>query len=223
MKIAVLGTGMVGRALAGRLSELGHDVAIGTRDPRTTLARTAPGALGTPPYATWQADHPTVRLLTLAEAGRFAEVVLNATHGENALAALSGVGAENLVGKVLLDLALPLDLSAGMPPTLTVANEDSLGEQIQRAYPETRVVKTLNTVFCEVMIHPERIRGEHTIFVAGDDESAKDLARGILSEFGWPRRSSTSATSPERAGRRCTRACSSPSPIASARSSSTST
>ena len=142
MKIAVLGTGMVGRALAGRLAGLEHDVVVGTRDVEQTLARTEPGSMGTPPYAEWQQATPAVRLLPFHEAGAHGELILNATAGAQAMAALEATGAQNLTGKVLLDLAIPLDFSHGMPPQLLVANTDSLGEQIQRAFPDTRAVKT---------------------------------------------------------------------------------
>ncbi len=186
MKIAVIGTGMVGRNLAAGLHKAGHDVVIGTRDPQQTLARTEPDAMGTPAYPQWQQAHPGVRLLPLAEAGAHGEVIVNASAGAHSLAALEAVGAANLAGKVLLDLALPLDLSQGMPPTLLVANDDSLGEQIQRAFPDARVVKTLNTVFTDVMVDPARVPGEHTIFVAGEDPAAKDTVQRLLRDFGWP-------------------------------------
>lgn len=189
MKIAVIGTGMVGRGFAARLSGLGHDVVIGTRSVAATLARAEPDAMGTPPFAVWQGEHPQVRLLTLPEAGAFAEVVLNASNGRNALAALEGVGAQNLAGKVLLDVALPLDPSQGFPPTLTVVNTDSLGEQVQRTFPDARVVKSLTSVYCEVMVEPSRVPGEHSIFVAGDDAEAKRTVAGLLTEFGWPQAS----------------------------------
>lgn len=117
MKIAVLGTGMVGRALAARLSGLDHDVVIGTRDAQQTLSHRETGAMGTPPYADWQETNPAVRLVTLSEAAGHGEVILNATNGQKSLAALQAAGAGNLAGKVVLDLALPLDLSQGMPPT----------------------------------------------------------------------------------------------------------
>lgn len=185
MRIAVLGTGMVGRALAGRLVELGHHVVIGTRDVERTLARTDPDGMGTPSYALWQQNHPEVRLVTMPEAGAHAEVVLNATAGIAALDALAAVGAEHLDGKVLIDLAIPLDFSAGMPPRLTIANDDSLGEQVQRTYPRARVVKALNTVFCEVMVNPALVPGDHTLFVAGDDAQAKEAVIGLLAEMGW--------------------------------------
>jgi 8-hydroxy-5-deazaflavin:NADPH oxidoreductase len=129
MRISVIGTGMVGRAIAGRLAALGHEVVIGTRDPERTLARTETGAMGTPPYAVWQQANPGVRLLLLAEAGAHAELIANATHGAVSLSALTAVEASNLAGKVLLDLALPLDFSEGMPPRLSVTNTDSLGER----------------------------------------------------------------------------------------------
>lgn len=188
MKITVLGTGMVGRTLAARLDGLGHDVVIGTRDPDATLARSEPDRMGTAPYAQWQQEHPGIRLMAFPDAGAHGEVVLNAVLGVSVLDALANVGAENLAGKVLLDLALPLDFSVGMPPMLTVANTDSLGEQIQRTYPETKVVKSLNTVFCRVMVDPSRIPGEHSVFVAGNDKAARQAATAILQGVGWPLR-----------------------------------
>ena len=189
MRITVLGTGMVGRTLAEKLDSLGHDVVIGTRDPQATLARTETGKTGNveiAPYTDWQNEHPSVGLAAFAEAGAHGEIILNATHGAVSLAALEAVGADNLAGKVLLDLALPLDFSVGFPPTLTVANTDSLGEQIQRAYPDARVVKSLTSVFCQVMVDPSRVPGEHSIFLAGDDKEAKQTVHGILNGFGWP-------------------------------------
>lgn len=186
MNIAVIGTGMVGRGLSARLAGLGHEVVIGTRNVDDTLARTQPDTMGTPPYSDWQQDNPAVRLLTLPEAGAHADVVINAVNGQHVMAALDGVGAAALADKVLLDLALPLDLSNGFPPTLTISNTDSLGEQIQRAYPDTRVVKSLNSVYYQVMIDPTRVPGPHSIFVAGNDTDAKHTVEGLLAQFGWP-------------------------------------
>jgi predicted dinucleotide-binding enzyme len=186
MKIAVLGTGMVGRALAGRLVGLGHDVVVGTRDVEQTLARTEADAKGTPPYAEWQQATPQVRLVPFAEAGAHAELVVNATAGAQSLVVLEAVGAANLAGKVLVDLAVPLDYSQGRPPRLSFANNDSLGEQIQRAFHDARIVKTLNTMHVQVMIHPARVPGRHNVFLAGDDISAKETVKRVLGEFGWP-------------------------------------
>ena len=185
MKVAVLGTGVVGRTLAGRLAELGHDVVVGTRDVGETLARTDADAMGNPPYAEWQQAHQEVRLMPLAEAGAHGELLVNATAGGASLAALEAVGAANLAGKVLVDVANALDFSQGMPPSLSVCNTDSLGEQIQRAHPDARVVKTLNTVNAYVMVNPARVPGTHHIFVAGDDPAAKETVQSLLGEFGW--------------------------------------
>jgi predicted dinucleotide-binding enzyme len=188
MRISVLGTGTVGCTLAGRLAgdDLGHDVVVGTRDVAATLARTEPDGKGNPPYAQWQEDHRNVRLAPFAEAGAHGDLVINATHGDGSLPALTAAGPENLTGKVVMDVSNPLDFSHGMPPTLSVANTDSLGEQIQRAFPDTRVVKALNTVNALVMVDPARVPGEHSLFVAGDDPAAKDTVKGILRGFGWP-------------------------------------
>lgn len=183
MKIAVIGTGMVGRAFATRLTGLGHDVVIGTRDPEATLARTEPDALGTPPLSTWIQDNPNARVITMPEAGAHGDVIINATNGPHAIAALEIVGSDNLAGKVILDLSLPL--GAGWPPALTVVNDDSLGEQIQRTFPNARVVKSLNTMQYEIMLDPARLAGQHLAFVSGDDSDAKATITGLLGEFGW--------------------------------------
>ena len=186
MRIAVLGTGVVGRTLAARLDGLGHDVVIGTRDPGATMARTEPGGFGTAPYPQWQAEHPQVRLMSFADAAGFAELLLNATSGAAAMAALVAAGEPGLAGKVLIDVSNPLDFSRGMPPTLDPVNTDSLGEQIQRAFPATRVVKALNTMNCQVMVEPGRVPGEHNAFLCGDDAAAKEAAAELIASFGWP-------------------------------------
>ncbi len=184
MQFAVFGTGMVGRAIAARLDELGHQVRIGTRDPRATTARTEPDAMGNPPYAAWAADHPGVELATFADAASAAEVVVNAANGTASLEVLHQAGAEHLAGKVLLDIANPLDFSAGMPPTLFVKDTDSLGEQIQRAFPRTRVVKSLNTLTADLMVRPDQLPDVSTVFVSGDDADAKATVISLLTEFG---------------------------------------
>src|SRR4051812_43767503 len=138
MRIAVLGTGTVGRTLAVRLAVVGHEVVVGTRDPDSTMARTDPDAMGNPPYSVWQADHPGIRLAPYAEAAAGAQLVVNATGGSGALDALGLAGEANLAGKVLLDVSNPLDFSRGFPPSLFVSDTDSLAEQIQRAFPGAR-------------------------------------------------------------------------------------
>jgi predicted dinucleotide-binding enzyme len=173
VRIAVLGTGMVGRSLAGRLAELGQSVLMGTRDPEATRGR--------PDHS----EIPGVELVTFADAAATAELVVNATSGTVSLEVLEQAGKDNLAGKVLVDVANPLDFSGGFPPTLAVEDTDSLGEQIQRAYPESHVVKTLNTMNAAVMVHPETVgEGDHTVFVAGDDEEAKATVTQLLRDIG---------------------------------------
>jgi predicted dinucleotide-binding enzyme len=184
MEFAVLGTGMVGRAIAGRLDELGHQVSIGTRDPEATLARAEPDRMGNPPYAAWAGEHVGVQLATFADAAAGAEVVVNATNGSVSIEVLTLAGADNLAGKVLLDIANPLDFSAGMPPTLFVKDTDSLGEQIQRAFPQARVVKTLNTLNANLMVRPDELPEGSSVFVSGDDADAKATVTALLKEFG---------------------------------------
>ncbi len=172
MRIAVLGTGMVGRTLAPAFQRLGHEVAVGTRDPDATR-----------PREDWNLDLP---LKTYGAAAEGADLVVNATHGMGSLAALGAVGADRLAGKVVLDAANPLDGSQGFPPTLAVKDTDSLAEQIQRAFPEARVVKSLNTVNCLVMVDPSRVgAGDTTMFVAGDDPVARSTVVDLLRELGW--------------------------------------
>ena len=186
MRIAVLGTGVVGRTLASRLDGLDHDVVIGTRDPAATMAREEAGQFGTPPYRQWQAEHAGVRLLSFPDAAEAAELLVNATSGASAMAALVAAGEPALAGKVLIDVSNPLDFSRGMPPTLDPVNTDSLGEQIQRAFPAARVVKALNTMNCRVMVDPGRVPGAHNVFLCGNDAAAKAATAELITSFGWP-------------------------------------
>jgi hypothetical protein len=181
MRIGILGTGMVGRALAEGFARTGHDVAMGTRDVHATTTREIPG--GT--FAGWLADNPAVALVDLASAASSAEVVVNATSGAATLDALQAAGAENLAGKVLLDVANPLDFSAGFPPTLTIKDTDSLGELVQRTFPRARVVKALNTMNASLMVRPDLLPEPTTVFLSGDDAEAKAAIIGLLREFGW--------------------------------------
>jgi predicted dinucleotide-binding enzyme len=187
VRVSVLGTGMAGRVLSGKIAELGHDVMVGTRDVQALLARTERGSADAQPFSEWMAGHPGVKLGTFAEAAAHGEVVFNATAGLAALEALEAAGSPNLAGKILIDVSNPLDHSAGFPPTLSVCNTDSLGEQIQRAHPRARVVKTLNTVNAYVMVDPKGLGdGDHHVFVSGDDPAAREEVTGILQEwFGW--------------------------------------
>ncbi len=186
MRFGILGTGVVGKTIAARLAGLGHEVMVGTRDPEETTSRTEPDRYGNPPFGAWQEEHPDIALGTFAEAAAHGEVVVNATAGSVSLAALEQAGEENLSGKVLMDVSNPLDFSKGMPPTLSVSNPDSLGEQVQRRFPEVRVVKTLHTMNAYLMVDPARLGGgDHTVFVGGDDAGAKATVTDLLRSFGW--------------------------------------
>ncbi len=176
MNIGVLGTGVVGRSIATRLVELGHSVALGTRDPGNPVAREwlATGHVGR-----------NARVATFADAAAYGAILVNATPGAVSIDALRLAGEANMHGKVLVDLANALETSHGMPPSLSVSNTDSLGEQIQRSFPDVKVVKTLNTVNIDVMIHPDRLPEDHTMFVAGNDAEAKATVADLLRAFGW--------------------------------------
>jgi predicted dinucleotide-binding enzyme len=180
MTIAVLGTGTVGRTIAVRLHELGHDVAIGTRDPAATLARTE----GESPFSAWLAEHAGLTLATFADAAAAADLVVNASSGAATIDVLALAGADNLAGKPLLDISNPLDFSAGFPPTLFVKDSDSLGERVQRAFPAAKVVKSLNTLNAGLMVHPQTLGASSTIFVSGDDAGAKAAVTELLVSFG---------------------------------------
>jgi predicted dinucleotide-binding enzyme len=161
VKIGVLGTGNVGRTIAAKLFELGHDVLVGSRTAKEDA-------------------------VTFADAATHGELVFNCTAGDKSLEALRMAEADNLEDKILVDVANPLDFSRGMPPILAVCNADSLGEEIQRLFPRSKVVKALNTVNCNVMVNPSLLPGEHDVFVCGNDEGAKTEVRELLQTFGWP-------------------------------------
>lgn len=175
MKIGVLGTGMVGEAIATKLVSLGHEVRMGARSATNEKA------------AAWASRHGSgASHGTFSDAAGFGELIVNATSGSASLDALAAAGAANLEGKVLLDIANPLDFGKGMPPTLFTPGDDSLAERIQRAFPKAKVVKALNTVHCDIMVDPARVGGgEHHAFVSGDDPVAKEQVKGLLASFGW--------------------------------------
>lgn len=175
MKIGILGTGMVGAAIGDKLVALGHDVKMGSRtagnEKAVAWAKKAGGRASEG---------------TFADAAAFGELVFNCTSGAGALDALGAAGAGNLAGKILLDISNPLDFSKGMPPTLFAGNTDSLGEKIQAAFPQTKVVKTLNTMNANLMVDASRVPGEHDVFVSGNDREAKGRVTEILRGwFGW--------------------------------------
>lgn len=185
MKIAVLGTGVVGQTIAEKLHTLGHQVMIGTRSESDTLAKSSPDNFGRPAFKDWLSQHTGIQFGPYERAAAFGELIVNATNGGGSLAALEQAGEKNLSGKVLLDIANPLDFSQGMPPALLVCNTDSLGEQIQRTYPGVKVVKSLNTLNAYLMVNPGLLPEDTTIFMNGNDADAKNQVRSLLNSFGW--------------------------------------
>jgi 8-hydroxy-5-deazaflavin:NADPH oxidoreductase len=178
VRIGVLGTGVVGKTIATKLVTLGHEVMMGSRTADNESAAGWVASVGE------RATHGT-----FGDAVAFGELVVNCTAGAGSLDALGSARAEHLAGKTLLDVSNPLDSSHGMPPSLFVSNTDSLGEQIQRAFPDARVVKSLHTMNCEVMVEPSKVPGEHDVFVCGNDDGAKAEVVELLESFGWPRES----------------------------------
>lgn len=176
MKLGVLGTGTVGQAIAGKLVALGHEVKMGSRSATNEKA------------AAWvKAASRGASQGTFADAAAFGELVFNCTSGAGTLEAARAAGEANLRGKVLVDVSNSLDFSKGFPPTLFTGNTDSLGEQLQRALPDTKVVKSLNTVTANLMVDAGSLAGgEHDVFVSGDDAGAKARVSELLRDwFGW--------------------------------------
>jgi len=175
MKIGVLGTGIVGQTIAAKLVQLGHEVCMGARASDNEKA------------AGFAKQHaPKGTSGTFSDAAKHGELLFNCTNGSAALEALNAAGADNLAGKVLIDISNPLDFSKGMPPSLLTPSTDSLGEQIQRAFPKTHVVKSLNTVNAKLMVEPASLASaNHDIFMAGNDAGAKGKVKELLQSFGW--------------------------------------
>lgn len=175
MKIAVLGTGMVGETIGSKLVELGHEVMMGSRsannEKATSFAEKHPGKASAG---------------TFAQAAAFGEIIFNCTKGVETINVLTAAGEDNLNGKVLVDISNPLDFSKGMPPTLTVCNTTSMAEEVQSAFPKVKVVKSLNTMWCGLMVDPGLVSGgDHNVFMSGNDQEAKNSVAGILKSFGW--------------------------------------
>lgn len=175
MKIAVFGTGMVGDTIGSKLIALGHDVIMGSRIADNEKA------------AAFVAKHPSKATSgTFNTAASQAELIINCTSGMGTLAALASAGPEHINGKIVIDIANPLDFSNGAPPSLSIVNTNSLGEEVQKAFPEAKVVKTLNTMWCGIMVNPNMIQqGDHNVFMCGNDAGAKAVVKTILTAFGW--------------------------------------
>lgn len=187
MNIAIFGTGTVGQTFATRLKSLGHSVMIGTRSVSETLARQEKDGYGNPPFPVWIQSNKEVKVGTFAEAAAFGELIINATMGAVSVQALQAAGSA-IEGKVIVDVSNPLDFSKGMPPSLVPAlsNTWSLGEELQKTFPNSHIVKTLNTMWCGLMVNPAMIGGgNHTNFICGNSADAKETVKKLLAEFGW--------------------------------------
>ena len=186
MNIAVFGTGIVGRVIAERLAGLGHQVTIGTRNPQETLSRREKDGMGNPPFQIWfEQNKHQAQLASYTDAALKSELIFNCTQGAVSVDVLKMAGEKNLQGKILVDVANPLDFSRGTPPSLSPANTDSLGEVIQRTFPGIKVVKTLNTMTCFLMVDPDSLSGDHNVFICGNDQAAKEKVMEFLHAFGW--------------------------------------
>lgn len=171
MRIGILGTGNVGRTLAAAWLRAGHDVVLGSRRPGDEELLTGLKELL---QAGLRVDDP-------AGTAAHAEVLVNATPGTASVALLESIGAPALAGKVLLDVAVGFLEDESLSHQVV-----SLGEEIQRAFPETRVVKTLCTIDREVMVAPDSLEGPSTVFLSGEDAEAKRVVSGLLGDLGWP-------------------------------------
>jgi predicted dinucleotide-binding enzyme len=175
MKIGILGTGMVGNALGTKLVQIGHEVTMGSRSAKSEAAQKWTSSLG-----------ERARTATFREAAMFGEVVISCTDGMHSMEALESVGADPIRNKILIDVSNPLQQNKDGSMILGICNTDSLGEQIQKAFPFARVVKALNTVNCEIMVDPSRVSGDHNLFICGNDANAKrEVAKYLNEWFGW--------------------------------------
>ena len=174
-KIAVLGTGIVGDTIGSKLIESGHTVAMGSRTLNNDKA------------LAFVAKHNGNAIAgTFADAAAYGQIIFNCTKGIGSIEALTMAGENNLKDKIIVDISNPLDFSKGMPPTLIFSNTNSLGEEIQKTFPGSKVVKTLNTMWCGLMVHPGLLNeGDHNVFVSGNDASAKEEVKEIIKSFGW--------------------------------------
>jgi len=183
MKIGIIGSGVVAQTLGAKLIELGHDVVLGTRDPKKLDEKK--NMAGT--LKEWLAAVKNKgKVVAFPEAAAHGEILINATHGQISVEALKLAGADKVGAKILIDTANELDFSKGMPPGVLASQTRSVGENIQNAFPNLKVVKSLNTIGAPIMVNPKVLKGgDHTIFMAGNDKGAKDKVSDLLKSFGW--------------------------------------
>ncbi|MGF7233127.1 NADPH-dependent F420 reductase [Arachidicoccus sp.] len=185
MKISVFGTAAVGQTLAAKLVSLGHTVKMGTRNVEKTLAKTGTqNRSETPCVADYLKANPSITLGTYLDAAKDAELILLCTNGLGSLEALQ-LAADELDGKIVLDISNATDSTKGFPPPLFISNTSSLAETLQNAFPKTFIVKSLNTMFNGVMINPRMLSEDSTVFISGNNAIAKQTVKTILHQFGW--------------------------------------
>jgi 8-hydroxy-5-deazaflavin:NADPH oxidoreductase len=173
-RVGVLGSGDVGRRLAAGFRSRGHEVMIGSRDP------------GKPELREWlSGDGAGIEAGTFAQAAAHGELLVLAVMGNAAEEAIADAGPYNFSGKVVIDAMNPLDMSGGFPPKLSITGEDSLGERVQCALPDAKVVKAFNTIGNPYFVDPSFSEGRPTMLIAGDDEGAKRTVADVLADFGW--------------------------------------
>jgi 8-hydroxy-5-deazaflavin:NADPH oxidoreductase len=174
-RVGVLGSGVVGRRLAWGFADRGHDVMIGSRDP------------GKSDLQEWLSGEGSgIRSGTFAETAAHGDLIVLGLLGTATVEAITDAGASNFSGKVVIDATNPLDFSDGFPPKLAISGEDSLGEQVQRALPDARVVKAFNIIGNTYFVDPSFTEGKPTMLIAGDDQGAKQTVASVLADFGWP-------------------------------------
>ena len=186
MKIGIIGSGVVAQTLGAKLIELGHDVVVGTRDPaKLDEKKNMAGTLREWLAKVNKADRKG-RVATFQEAAAHGDLLFNATNGQSSIEALKLAAADKVGTKVLIDTSNELDFSKGMPPGALASQSNCLGERIQAAFPNLKVVKSLNTIGAPVMVAPQTLAGgEHTVFVSGNDTPAKAATAELLKSFGW--------------------------------------
>ena len=188
MKIGIFGTGNVGQTIASSLVSLGYEVMIGTRDVNEARSRTTADMYGNQGFGSWILANSKIKLGSFAATASFGDLLINATSGGSSVKAIKSAKSDDLKGKILIDIANPLDFSKGMPPCLipSLSNTNSLGEELQKEFPQTSVVKTLNTMWCGLMVNPGMIgNGDHVNYLCGNDASAKEKVKDLLKKFGW--------------------------------------
>jgi hypothetical protein len=183
MKIGLIGSAGVAQTLGRKFVALGHDVVLGTREPsKLDDKKPMAGSL-----REWlEAVKHKAKVATFQEAAAHGEILVNATHGQSSVAALKLAGADQVGAKILIDAANELDFSKGMPPAILAAQDRCLAENIQKAFPNLKVVKAFNMVAASLMIDPKSLGGgDHSFLICGNDAGAKAQVTDILKSFGW--------------------------------------